>query len=76
MFLDITKDCSELEHARQQLESALKAAWDTIDKESFDTLYQSMAHRIEYCGRRLAHEILKPNLYYFGSIVDHIIALN
>jgi len=49
MFPDIATDKSESEHARQQLESALQAAWDTIDKESFDCLYQSMPSRIEAC---------------------------
>lgn len=49
MFPDIAKDKSESEHARQQLESALQAAWDTIDKENFDSLYQSMPSRIEAC---------------------------
>ena len=46
MFPEITKNKSESEHARQQLESVLQAAWDTIDKESFDVLYQSMPRRI------------------------------
>jgi hypothetical protein len=49
IFLEIAADRSESEHARQQLESALQAAWDTIDKESFDCLYQSMPDRIEAC---------------------------
>jgi hypothetical protein len=39
MFTEITADRRESEHARQQLESALQAAWDTIPKESFDVLY-------------------------------------
>jgi hypothetical protein len=30
MFPDIAIETSELEYARQQLESALQAAWDTI----------------------------------------------
>jgi hypothetical protein len=49
MFPDIMNDKSESEHARQQLESALQAAWDTIDKAQFDCLYQSMPSRIEAC---------------------------
>ena len=49
MFPDIATDKSESEHARQQLESALQAAWDTIDKKSFDCLYKSMSNRIEAC---------------------------
>ena len=49
MFPNIAKDRSESGYARQQLESALQAAWDTIDKESFDILYQSMPHTIEAC---------------------------
>jgi hypothetical protein len=49
MFPDIVTDRSESEHARQQLESALQAAWDTIDKKDFDCLYKSMPDRIEAC---------------------------
>ena len=49
MFPEIAKDKSESEHARQRLESALQAAWDTIDKGFFDKLYESMEHRIEAC---------------------------
>ena len=49
MFPEIMKDKSESEHARQQLESTLQAAWDTIDKEFFDSLYKSMPNRIEAC---------------------------
>ena len=49
MFPMIAKDKSESEHSRQQLESALQAAQDTIDKEKFDSLYQSMPSRIEAC---------------------------
>jgi hypothetical protein len=49
IFPDITKDKSESEHVRQQLESALQAAWDTIDNKSFDVLYQSMPDRIAAC---------------------------
>ena len=49
MFPDIMNDKSETEHARQQLESALQAAWDTIDQSQFDCLYQSMPSRIEAC---------------------------
>jgi hypothetical protein len=49
MFPDIVMNRSDSEHARQQLKSALQAAWDTIDKESFDCLYKSMPSRIEAC---------------------------
>jgi len=49
MFPEIAKDRSESEHSRQLLESALQAAWDTIDKASFDCLYKSMPDRIEAC---------------------------
>ena len=49
MFPSIATDRSESGHARQQLESALQAAWDTIEKESFDCLYKSMLDRIEAC---------------------------
>ena len=46
MFPKITKNKSESEYTRQQLESVLQAAWDIIDKESFDIFYQSMSRRI------------------------------
>jgi hypothetical protein len=49
MFPEIAVDKSMSEHSRQRLESALQAAWDTLDKESFDVLYQSMPDRIEAC---------------------------
>ena len=39
MFPEIAADKSQSEDARQRLESALQAAWDTLDKESFDVLY-------------------------------------
>jgi hypothetical protein len=48
-FPTIAKCKSELEHARQQLESALQASWDMIDQEVFDKLGASMVHRIEAC---------------------------
>lgn len=49
MFPEIAANKSDSEHARQQLESALQAAWDTIDKQVFDNLGASMVHRIEAC---------------------------
>jgi hypothetical protein len=49
MFPEIAADRSQSEDSRQRLESALQAAWDTLDKESFDCLYQSMPDRIEAC---------------------------
>jgi hypothetical protein len=49
MFPEIANNKSETEHARQQLESALQATWDTIDKKNFDCLYKSMPSRIEAC---------------------------
>jgi hypothetical protein len=49
MFPEIAADKSEPEHARQKLESALQAAWDTLDKKSFDVWYQSMPSGIEAC---------------------------
>jgi len=48
MFPDAA-DKSESEHSRQRLESCLQAAWDTLDKELFDALYESMPARIEAC---------------------------
>ena len=47
MFPEIAKDRSNSEHARQRLESALQAAWDTINKEFFNKLYKSIEHRIK-----------------------------
>jgi len=38
MFPNIMADKSESEEARARLESALQAAWDTIDQEFFDKL--------------------------------------
>ena len=49
MFPDVAADQSQSEHARQRLESCLQAAWDTLDKELFDTLGASMPARIEAC---------------------------
>ena len=49
MFPDVAADKSDSEHARQRLESCLQAAWDTLDKEIFDSLYQSMPRRIAAC---------------------------
>jgi hypothetical protein len=49
MFPDIAADKSESEYARQRLESALQATWDTIDQSQFDCLYKSMPSRIEAC---------------------------
>lgn len=43
MLLEITTDKSKSEHARQQLESALQAAWDTIDKSTFTVLVSQYA---------------------------------
>jgi predicted Zn-dependent protease with MMP-like domain len=47
MFLDIAVKTSELEYARQRLESALQAAWDTIPQETFDNLSASIVARVE-----------------------------
>ena len=47
MFPDVVKAKSNSEHACQRLESCLQAAWDTLDKELFDKLYESMPARIE-----------------------------
>jgi len=49
MFPEIASDRSQSEEARARLESALQAAWDTIDQEFFDKLWQSMPARIEAC---------------------------
>jgi hypothetical protein len=47
MFPEIATDRSMSEDSRQRLESALQAAWDTLDKESFDVLYKSIPSRIK-----------------------------
>jgi len=49
MFPDVARDKSELEHARQRLESCIQATWDTLDKDIFDSLYASMLARMEAC---------------------------
>ena len=49
MFPEIAAYISETEHARQQLESALQAAWDTIDKALFNKLRESIYDRIQAC---------------------------
>jgi hypothetical protein len=49
MFPDIINNKSESEYTRQQLESTLQAAWDTIDQSQYDCRYQSMPSRIEAC---------------------------
>jgi hypothetical protein len=35
------------EDSRQRLENTLQAAWDILDKESFDVLYKSIPSRIK-----------------------------
>jgi hypothetical protein len=47
IFPEIAAGKNQLEDSRQKLESALQVAWDTIDKESFDILYQSISDRIK-----------------------------
>jgi hypothetical protein len=47
MFLGVAADKSELEHARQWLESCIKAVWDTLDKSLFDNLGAGMHDRCE-----------------------------
>jgi hypothetical protein len=49
MFPKVARDKSELEYARQRLESCIQAAWDTLDKGIFDNLYASMPARIKAC---------------------------
>jgi hypothetical protein len=49
MFPEVTRDTGESEDTGQRLESALQAAWDTIDKEVFDNLGATMGHQIEPC---------------------------
>lgn len=39
IFPEIAADISMSEDSRKRLKLALKAAWDTLDKESFDKLY-------------------------------------
>jgi hypothetical protein len=47
MFPNVAVDKSELEHARQRLESCLQDAWDILDKGLFDKLGALMRERIE-----------------------------
>ena len=47
MFPEIASDTSKSEDARQRPESALQAAWDTINKTVFDKLRVTMSHCIE-----------------------------
>jgi hypothetical protein len=47
MFPEVINDKSQSEHARQRLESCIQAAWDTLDKELFNTLIVSIKSRIE-----------------------------
>jgi DDE superfamily endonuclease len=49
MFPEVATDKSESEYARQRLESYIQAAWDTLDKGLFDSLYESMPARIKAC---------------------------
>jgi hypothetical protein len=49
MFPVVSADKSESEHSRQQLESCLQAAWDTLDEGLFQNLSESMSRRIEAC---------------------------
>jgi len=49
MFPDVAADKSQAEASRARLESCLQAAWDTLDKELFTKLYESMPSRIEAC---------------------------
>ncbi|KAJ8062463.1 hypothetical protein OCU04_008997 [Sclerotinia nivalis] len=49
MFPDIAVDKSISEYTRQRLESALQAAWDTLDEKLFNKLGVSMSSRIEAC---------------------------
>lgn len=49
MFPELAADKSMSKHSRPRLKSALQAAWNTLDKSSFDCLYKSMPSRIEAC---------------------------
>jgi len=49
MFFKVANDKSELEYARQRLESYIQVAWDTLDKALFDNLYLSIEAKIEAC---------------------------
>ena len=42
MFLEVIKDKSESEDARQRLESCLQAAWDILDQGLFNNIGASM----------------------------------
>jgi hypothetical protein len=45
MFPEVAKDKSELEYARQRLESCIQATWDILDQSLFDKLGASMHDR-------------------------------
>ena len=49
MFPEVMACKGQSEEDRARLESCLQAAWDTIPKEFFDALYQSMPRRVEAC---------------------------
>ena len=49
MFPDIANCMGKSEADIERLGSAIQAAWDTIPKEFFDKLYQSMPHRVAAC---------------------------
>ncbi len=49
MFPDIVNCIETSEADIERLGSAIQAAWNTIPKEFFDKLYQSMLHRVAAC---------------------------
>jgi transposase len=49
IFPEIMACKGNSEENRQRQESCLQAAWDTIPKEFFDALIESMPRRIEAC---------------------------
>ncbi len=49
MFPEVAADKSKSEDSKQRLESCLQAAYDTLEQELFDSLYQSMPNRIAAC---------------------------
>jgi transposase len=49
MFPEVMACRGNSEEDRQRLESCLQAAWDTIPKEFFDALIESMPRRVAAC---------------------------
>ena len=49
MYLTVMKNTSSTEKAREELENALKSAWDALPDSLFELLLHSMPRRIKAC---------------------------